>query len=321
MSPKKKSDEKRKLHLRNKNRGRYDLNALVMAKPELKNHIRPNKFGNESVDFSDPLAVKQLNAAILSHYYGIQYWDFPDDNLCPPIPGRADYLHYMADLLAENNSGNIPKGNKITCLDIGTGASCIYPILGVIEYDWNFIGSDCNPKSLTSANQIIESNTSLHNKIDLRFQKKSDNIFRGILAKGENIDLSICNPPFHSSLEEAQNATRRKIKNLSGRNEKILERNFAGINRELIYKGGEYNFIHRMIIESKMYSRNCFFFSSLVSKQSNLDRIYALLEDVEANQIKTISMGTGNKSSRIVAWSFLTEKEQKEWRESRWTID
>src|SRR5690554_8156841 len=98
------SKQKSQLHPRNKNVNRYDLTALIKAKPELKKHILPNKFGEDSIDFSDPRAVRLLNTGILSHYYGIKNWDFPAQNLCPPIPGRADYIHHIADLLAEGNS-------------------------------------------------------------------------------------------------------------------------------------------------------------------------------------------------------------------------
>jgi len=278
----------------------------------------PHKFGVESVDFSNPLAVKLLNKALLNQYYGIKNWEFPDKNLCPPIPGRADYIHHIADLLGENNFGTIPIGDKITCLDVGLGASCIYPIIGVTEYGWKFIGSDIDPKSIASAQNIVNSNLSIKDKIECRLQKNPKDIFHGIIGKEDKIDLTICNPPFHSSIEDAQKGTRRKIKNLSGKKVKSPERNFAGISNELICDGGEYKFIQNMIRESEKFSKNCYWFSTLVSKQSNLKGIYKLLEKIEANQIKTIPMGTGNKSSRIVAWTFLSREEQKEWRETRW---
>ena len=318
MSSEKNQPEKARLHSRNKNRGRYDLNALTKSTPELKNHLALNKYGIESVDFSNPHAVKLLNTAILNHYYGIKNWDFPDENLCPPIPGRADYIHHMADLLAENNFGTIPTGDKITCLDIGVGASCIYPIIGVVEYDWKFIGSDIHPKTIASAQNIVNSNSSIKEKIECRLQKISKQVLFGIISKEDKIELIICNPPFHSSIEDAQKGTRRKIKNLSGKKVKTLDRNFAGISNELICVGGENKFIQNMIRESKKFSKNCFWFSTLVSKQSNLKGIYKLLERIKANQIKKIPMGTGNKSSRIVAWTFLSREEQKEWRETRW---
>tara|TARA_B110000285_G_scaffold143353_1_gene160178 strand:+ start:9428 stop:10390 length:963 start_codon:yes stop_codon:yes gene_type:complete len=318
MSSKKNPQEKARLHPRNKNRERYDLSALINATPELKKHVSPNKFGDDSVDFSSPLAVKLLNRALLSHYYGLENWEFPDENLCPPIPGRADYIHYIADLLCENNFGTIPAGDKITCLDVGLGVSCIYPIIGVTEYQWNFIGSDINPLSIESAQNIVNSNSSLKGKVECRLQKNPKNIFQGILGKAEKVDLTICNPPFHSSIEEAQKGTQRKTKNLSGKKVNPAELNLAGISKELVYDGGEYRFIQNMIRESKVISKNCYWFSTLVSKQSNLKGIYQLLERAEALQIKMIPLGTGNKSSRIVAWTFLSRKERKEWKETRW---
>lgn len=317
MSTEKNQEEKHRMHIRNRNRERYDLAALIIAVPELADYVKPNKYGDDSVDFSSPIAVKLLNKALLSHYYKIKYWEFPDDNLCPPIPGRADYIHHMADLLAENDFGTVPLGDKITCLDIGIGANCIYPIIGVTEYDWNFIGSDIDPKSIESARNIVAANPSLKDKITFKIQENRTAIFRGIMNK-ETIDLTICNPPFHSSSEQADKGTNRKIKNLSGKKMKTPELNFSGSSNELIYEGGESSFIHNMIKESKDFSKNCFWFSTLVSKQSNLKGIYIVLEQLKAKKIKTIPLGTGNKSSRIVAWTFLTKEEQKEWRAAKW---
>lgn len=284
----------------------------------MKNHIRTNKFGVETVDFANPLAVKLLNKALLDHYYGIHHWEFPDENLCPPIPGRADYIHHIADLLSENNFGTIPIGIKITCLDIGVGASCIYPIIGATEFGWNFIGSDIDPKSMASAQHIINSNSSLTDKIECRLQANSNNVFHGILGKEDKIEVTLCNPPFHSSIEDAQKGTRRKIRNLSGKTVKNPELNFAGISNELIGDGGENKFIRNLIRESEKSSKNCYWFSTLVSKQSNLKGFYKVLDKIETAQVKWIPLGTANKSSRILAWTFLSSEEQKEWRETRW---
>ena len=254
----------------------------------------------------------------MKYYYGIARWQFPDDNLCPPIPGRADYVHYMADVLMESNFGRLPKGTKITCLDIGVGASCIYPIIGVVEYDWNFVGSDIDSKSITAALNIINNNASLKDKIDIRFQKNPSAIFKDIIMLQEFIDITICNPPFHASLEEAQKGTRRKVKNLTGKKMSTPTLNFSGVKSELVYAGGELKFIQNMIWESRKYGKNCYWFSTLVSKQSNLRSIARLVEKVGAKEVKTIPMGTGNKSSRIVTWTFLSKEEQKDWKNLRW---
>ena len=320
MSIEKNIQEKTRLHLRNKNREKYDLEALAIAIPELSEHIKPNKYGENSVDFANPVAVKLLNKALLKHYYGIENWDFPDGNLCPPIPGRADYLHYIADLLTQSNFGTLPEGHQISVLDIGVGANSIYPIVGVTEYGWNFIGSDINPDLIEAAKKIADANESLKEKIHFRLQESPKSIFSGIISEDEKIDLTICNPPFYSSTEEAQKTSRRKVKNLTGKKVKKVELNFAGISDELICEGGEHTFIHNMINESKDFAENCYWFSTLVSKESNLKGVYKALGAAEATQIKTIPTGTGNKSSRIVAWSFLSKKEQNDWRETRWKM-
>lgn len=318
MSTDKSPQEKTELHPRNKNRERYHLAALIVAIPELAAHVKPNKFGDDSVDFANPAAVKLLNKALLSHYYGIKEWGFPEGNLTPPIPGRADYIHHIADLLTESNFGRMPSGEKIMVLDVGTGANCIYPILGVTEYGWNFIASDIDAKSLTSAQHIVAANPSLTGKVDCRLQNNAARFFGGVLGADEKIDITVCNPPFHASAEDAAKGTQRKVQNLSGKRIKSPELNFAGISSELVYEGGENAFIHNMIAESKRYSKNCYWFSTLVSKQSNLKGIYKDFDALKAVQVKTIPMGTGNKTTRIVAWTFLTKDEQKEWKAARW---
>lgn len=318
MSSPKPKFTKFRLHVRNKNRDRYDLGALIKVSPELEEFIVPNKQGEDSVNFSDPKAVKLLNTALLKHYYDIEHWEFPDENLCPPIPGRADYLHYIADLLCENNFGNIPEGDKITCLDIGTGASCIYPIIGVTEYDWKFIATEVDPDSMNAAQKNVLNNPQLKGKISCKLQHNAKDIFYGIIRKEDKIDVTICNPPFHSSMEEARKGSMRKVRNLGGKNVKNPTLNFAGNMNELVYPGGEYKFIHNMIRESEKFYQNCMWFTTIVSKQSNLQGIYKTLRKYGANDVRTIPLGTGNKSSRIVAWTFLSKQEQNEWRETRW---
>lgn len=309
---------KNRLHPRNRNRERYDLDALIKIQPLLANHLTPNKHGEKSVNFADPEGVRLLNKALLQHYYGMENWDFPTENLCPPIPGRADYLLYIADLLASSNFGEIPTGNKIRCIDVGVGASCIYPILGVIEYDWHFLGSDIDERSLEISKEIVSNNKNLKGKIDFILQENPSSIFHGLITKGDRFDLTICNPPFHSSTVEAEKGSRRKVKNLSGKKNQHPTLNFAGIGNELICEGGEARFIQNMAGESKRYGKNFFWFTTLVSKQSNVKSICTTLEDLNAVEIKTIPMGTGNKSTRIIAWTFLTKEEQLKWAKERW---
>lgn len=305
--------EKAQLHSRNKHQGRYDFAKLIDTSPELAQFVKPNKFGNESINFFDPDAVKMLNLALLKHHYNIKYWDIPKHYLCPPIPGRADYIHNVADLLGSSNKGVIPKGKNITCLDIGVGANCIYPIIGNSEYDWSFVGSDVDEVAIASATKIVEQNPDLKDAIELRLQKNPRHLFDGVIRPNEKFDVTICNPPFHSSLEEAEASAAHKIKNLTKQKTIKPVLNFGGKPNELWCKGGEAKFVKDMIFESRRFKRSCFWFTTLVSKESNLRPIYNVLKKVEAKEVKTLSMGQGNKISRVVAWTFLDKTQQDTW--------
>ncbi len=322
MSQKKKVQpkEKAKIHPRNKHKERYDFKVLIEACPELAPFVKLNIHNDESIDFADAEAVKILNKSLLKHFYKIENWDIPEGYLCPPIPGRADYIHHLADLLRIYNYGKIPTGSSIKCLDIGIGANGVYPIIGNNEYGWTFIGSDIDIVSIESVQQLIENNPFLKGVIDCRLQTNPKDIFTGILKEGEFIDFSICNPPFHASKAEAEEGTLRKLSNLNQKVVKKVNLNFGGQNGELWCEGGEERFVRNMIRQSRQFKNNCFWFSSLISKQSNLKSIYEALEKAEAFEVKTLPMGQGNKTSRIVAWTFLDKERQKEWKNNRWNL-
>ncbi|MFY9153035.1 MAG: 23S rRNA (adenine(1618)-N(6))-methyltransferase RlmF [Prolixibacteraceae bacterium] len=311
-------NEKPRLHPRNKNRERYNFKELVASFPELAAFVKPNLYNDESIDFADPKAVIVLNKAILKHHYGIAEWNIPENYLCPPIPGRADYIHHLADFLCRNNYGKIPTGRKIKCLDIGVGASCIYPIIGNTEYGWSFIGSDIDPLAVESAGKIIAANPSLCENVEIVLQKNPKDYFYGVIRKDEFIDFSICNPPFHASEKEAQTGTIRKLNNLKLNTESGPVLNFGGKQNELWCDGGEEKFVRNMILQSKKFADSCFMFSTLISKESNLKSVYKSLEKAEVFGYETIQMGQGNKTSRIVAWTFLNTEEQNKWKNSRW---
>jgi 23S rRNA (adenine1618-N6)-methyltransferase len=320
MKPVKKEfpKEKTRLHPRSKHKERYDFNVLVKKNKALSAFVRINEYGDESIDFANPEAVRELNKSLLLFHYNLDYWDIPEGFLCPPIPGRADYIHYAADLLGNSNYGKIPKGKSVKCLDIGTGASCIYPIIGVAEYGWSFIGSDINKTSLASSQQIIEGNSFLTNNIELRLQETPSDIIYGVLTKDEIVDLMICNPPFYGSEEASKKGTLRKLNNLNDKQAKTAVLNFGGQQNELWCKGGEKKFVGDYIRQSKNFANNCFWFTSLISKKDNLKSIYDALKKANAVEVKTIPMGQGNKTSRIVAWTLLTPEQQKEWRDNKW---
>ena len=306
--------EKTNLHPRNLDRFGYDFEQLIKNCPELQHFVAVNEHNITTIDFSNPEAVKSLNKALLITHYDIQEWDIPKNYLCPPIPGRADYIHYIADLLASSNNGIIPEGETVQGLDIGTGANCIYPIIGNSTYGWSFVGTDIDEKAIQNCKKIIQDNPNLMDTISLQLQTESRFIFKNIITPEDKFTFTICNPPFHNSKEEATKSSIRKINNLENTRTKNPVLNFGGQNTELWCEGGEIGFLTQMIYESAKYPMNCLWFTSLVSKKENLSSIYKTLNKVSAVEIKTIDMAQGQKTSRIVAWTFLSEAQQKAWK-------
>ena len=301
------------MHPRNLHNNAYNFSDLVKALPALSKFVISSPKGRETIDFANPLGVKTLNAALLKYYYKIDFWDIPKGYLCPPVPGRADYIHVIADLIGGDNK---PLNAKtVRGLDIGTGANLIYPIIGSQAYGWDFVASDIDEIALKSAMLIQSSNSVLKNKIKIRRQSNPTQIFQGLVNAKEQFTFSMCNPPFHASAQEATAGSQRKNRNLHRNKLKRnpagiaqspakAKLNFAGQNNELWCKGGELEFIKDMVRQSLEYKEQIKWFTTLVSKKDNLEAIQNALKAVNPAVVKIVNMEQGSKISRIVAWQF-----------------
>ena len=284
------------MHPNNIHSDSYDFKVLTDSNPQLSRFVFQNKYGTHTIDFANPEAVLQLNKALLKFHYEVENWDIPQHYLCPPIPGRADYIHHIKELLSEKNITG-----KIKGIDIGVGANAIYPILASRIYDWEMLGTDIEKTSVEIARANIEANQNLSSSIEIRHQEDRGSIFKGMIKDNEYYHFSMCNPPFHASEEEATKAASRKLKNLGM--EKDSKLNFGGQANELWCNGGEALFIKRMIKESALFKTQVGYFTSLVSKKENLPKIQKQLTKLKAD-FKIMEMDLGNKKSRIIAWKF-----------------
>jgi len=287
------------LHPDNRHQGRYDFSELCSKTPELARYLKPNPSGDQTIDFSNAQAVVCLNKALLAQFYGVQFWDLPDGYLCPPIPGRADYIHYLADLIS-----GTAENSKTRIFDVGTGANLIYPIIGSRVYGWKFVASDIDPCAINSAKLIAASNTNLKKKISVVQQTNKAYFFHGVIAESDYFEATMCNPPFHGSAQEAQAVSERKWRNLKSAKVKKNLLNFGGKKNELWCEGGEQSFVKAMIHESLEFQNQVGWFTSLISKAENLKPLKQVLSKVGAKKVKVINMAQGQKISRILAWSF-----------------
>lgn len=304
-------------HSRSRHRAPYDFAALTRSSPELAGFVHASPTGRDTIDFADPAAVMALNRALLKHEYGIAEWSVPPGYLCPPIPGRAEYVHHLADLIGEDTAPSGRRGGGVVVLDIGVGANCVFPIIGACEYGWSLVGTEIDPVALDSARRIVAANPILAGRIDCRLQRSATDIFRGAVLATERFAASMCNPPFHASPAAAATETRRKLRNLGGGRTAPLVRNFGGQPGELWCAGGEATFLRRMVEQSAARPELCRWFTTLVSKRDSLPALHRALNAVNAAEVRTIELAQGQKKSRILAWRFRKQISRTSSCESR----
>lgn len=301
-------------HPRNRHQGRYDFPRLIQAEPQLAGFVIRNPYGHASIDFANPDAVRVFNQALLADLYGVKGWHLPEGYLCPPIPGRADYIHGVADVLTDECQGDIPRGAAVSLLDVGTGANCIYPLLAHLDYGWRVVAADIDTVALASAQRIVEANQ-LQAAIVLRHQARSEHCFTGIIQTHERFYATVCNPPFHASAAEAASGSRRKWRNLGKQDpsRRLPTLNFGGQSNELWCKGGELAFVRRMIQESRAHTAQVLWFTSLLSKKAHLRLLQRTLEQVGAAEVRLHTMAQGQKQSRFLAWTFHDQAARQQW--------
>ncbi|KAK8810715.1 hypothetical protein WA158_007290 [Blastocystis sp. Blastoise] len=264
-----------------------DFKLLAKEFPSFAHYIQNNDDGTSYIDWKDPYASLELTKVLLKKDFDLD-WEIPIDRLCPGITGRINYLNWIHDLL--NYSKKMD--NEIKGIDIGIGASCIYPLLGNKIYTWNFLGSDIDDISIQYAKENVKRNH-LENFIQIVKQENSDCIFKNILENNKEIhyDFSMCNPPFFIHQDEACTNPSTCC---------------MGTSNELITKGGEEQFIVRYIDESILYKDQIDWFTCLIGKKKTLKTILKYLQTKEIKNICSTTFYQGKTSRWGIAWSFTT---------------
>lgn len=274
----------------------YNFNGLIQSHPELSEFIIVGKSDRKSIDFGDSKAIIALNTALLKRTFDVN-WELKPGHLCPALPGRLDYLIHVKDLLGA------PSEKLITMLDIGTGASLIYPLLATAAFDWNCTASEVDIDSIEFAKKLLLLNPNLKTTtlINQRFKSK---VFHHVVEENDYFDLVVCNPPFYKTQSEAEQRNIRKNKNLH--NNESISHNFGGHSNELWYKGGEEAFIKTMASESASYKSQVGWFTCLISNSEHVKTLKRYVRKANPTELRVVEMEQGNKKSRFIAWTFKT---------------
>ncbi|KAF8426874.1 hypothetical protein EV426DRAFT_423823 [Tirmania nivea] len=224
--------------------------------------------GPSQIDFQDPDAVRELTTSLLKRDFNLIV-DLPNDRLCPPVPNRLNYIHWLQDLLDATSGGesdDYDPEREVVGLDIGVGASCIYPLLGcATRPNWKFVGTDIDPLSLHHAQRQLTLN-SLNPRIHLIPTHATTPFFSPPLAAASRLDFTMCNPPFYHSPTAATSSSSLSSRHSSTQHLSHLTHLPTPITKlrppnspppqatqaEMSTPGGELSFVLRILHESAL---------------------------------------------------------------------
>ncbi|KAL4310005.1 hypothetical protein GQ457_01G045410 [Hibiscus cannabinus] len=325
------TEDRATIHPKNKYAGNPpDFALLASLYPSFKPFVFYNRDGRPRIDWTDFNATRELTRLLLLHDHNLHWW-IPDGQLCPTVPNRSNYIHWIQDLLSSdiiprpNNNGDVVRG-----FDIGTGANCIYPLLGASLLGWSFVASDVTDVALEWAERNVKNNPNISELIEIRkvecspstltpdglnngessyseygegfpsstlvvpvSEDKSYNgpdILVNVVRDGETFEFCMCNPPFFESIEEA------------GLNPKT---SCGGTYEEMVCPGGEKAFITRIIEDSAVLKQSFRWYTSMVGRKVNLKFLISKLRELGVTIVKTTEFVQGKTCRWGLAWSFV----------------
>ena len=138
-----------------------------------------------------------LTRAMLCHNFDLSLPSMPEGYLCPPVPNRLNYVLWLNHLLKQSSDEQYFKQEPLPVgasqrigIDIGCGASCIYPLLLTTDRfnptmgkcaenassecssRWTFLATDIDEQSIESAAINVKIN-GLEDRIELALVPKS----------------------------------------------------------------------------------------------------------------------------------------------------
>ncbi|XP_075511289.1 uncharacterized protein LOC142547093 isoform X1 [Primulina tabacum] len=313
-----------------------DFCSLASLYPSFQPYVFYSREGKPKIDWTDFNATRELTRVLLLHDHGLDWW-IPDGQLCPTVPNRSNYIHWIEDLLASNLVSGTRVDGRVNGFDIGTGANCIYPLLGASLLGWKFVGSDVTDVAIEWANRNVMNNPHITELIEIRRVECEDDIFdvEELQTKKQHSGECDLNSHDEKALEivPAPSSVVGKKKGYCGSHvllgvvkdgenfdfcmcnppffetmeEAGLNPNTAcgGTSEEMVCIGGERAFISHIIGDSVQLKHRFRWFTSMVGRKSNLSMLVAELWDNGVTVVKTTEFVQGKTSRWGLAWSFL----------------
>ncbi|KAF9092485.1 hypothetical protein BGX29_010434 [Mortierella sp. GBA35] len=206
------------------------------------------------------------------------------------VPNRLNYICWIEDLLDSEST------KAIHGIDIGTGASCIYPLLGCSRNkNWKMVATDIDHRSISFADSNVQRNH-LDDAIKITKNNSTD-IFPEFLFNDpeKRYDFCMCNPPFYKDEQDIQDGLETK----EDRPSAVCK----GTTNEMMTAGGETQFVKQMVDESILHGQRIRWYTSMLGKRSSVDKIIAYLKEKKILNYTLTTFRQGRTSRWAIAWS------------------
>eukprot|EP00903_Cladosiphon_okamuranus_P020233 g18570.t1 len=216
-------------------------------------------------------------------------------------PGAGDDMAVCDDGEATEAACG-PKSRCCRGVDIGTGASCIYPLLGAKVAGWSFLATEIDGISAEWADKNVRSNA-LQDQISVRLVPSANDddnddapgpLLTALREEDGKFDFSMTNPPFFESSEEA------------GQNPDTATGEMATAG-EVACPGGEVAFVRAIIRDSLRLRERVRWYTSMVGKKSNAKKLLRILREAGVKNTRTTEFFQGRTVRWGLAWSFTSE--------------
>ncbi|XP_040605067.1 RNA N6-adenosine-methyltransferase METTL16 isoform X1 [Mesocricetus auratus] len=286
------------MHARNRYKDKPpDFAYLASKYPDFKQHIQINLSGRVSLNFKDPEAVRALTCTLLREDFGLSI-DIPLERLIPTVPLRLNYIHWVEDLIGHQASD---KSTLRRGIDIGTGASCIYPLLGATLNGWYFLATEVDDMCFNYAKKNVEQNN-LSDLIKVVKVPQKTLLMDALKEESEIIyDFCMCNPPFFANELEAQGVNSR-----NSRRPPPSSVNTGGIT-EIMAEGGELEFVKRIIHDSLQLKKRLRWYSCMLGKKCSLAPLKEELRIQGVPKVTFTEFCQGRTMRWALAWSFYDD--------------
>ncbi|XP_036053795.1 RNA N6-adenosine-methyltransferase METTL16 [Onychomys torridus] len=286
------------MHARNRYKDKPpDFAYLASKYPDFKQHIQINLNGRVSLNFKDPEAVRALTCTLLREDFGLSI-DIPLERLIPTVPLRLNYIHWVEDLIGHQDSD---KSTLRRGIDIGTGASCIYPLLGATLNGWYFLATEVDDMCFNYAKKNVEQNN-LSDLIKVVKVPQKTLLMDALKEESEiAYDFCMCNPPFFANQLEAQGVNSR-----NSRRPPPSSVNTGGIT-EIMAEGGELEFVKRIIHDSLQLKKRLRWYSCMLGKKCSLAPLKEELRIQGVPKVTFTEFCQGRTMRWALAWSFYDD--------------